>query len=293
MTETTGPTLGSAIGRAGGDAGTGSRGESGAGGGSGRGTPRFVRVVEYHIAQYRAMWKGTVVSTVLAPILYLLAMGLGVGRLVDDDPAAALGGRTYLEFVAPGLLAAGAMNLAVNQSMYPVLASVKWLRTAYGQVATPLRPRDLALGLHTWIALRLVGTAAVFVVIMALFGAVASPWIVFAPVVAALGGLAYGAPLSAWAIGREGDTHFTLVIRLVILPTFFLSGVFFPVEQLPIVLRALALATPLWHAVELVRGLNDGTLDAGLAAGHVAVLAAYVGVGMFFGVRSYARRLNP
>ena len=261
-----------------------------------RRTPRFLRVVEYHIVLYRAVWKGTVVSTVVAPILYLVSMGLGVGRLVDDDPvatSAALDGRSYLAFVAPGLLAAGAMQLAVNQSMYPVLASVKWLRTAYGQVSTPLRPVDLMVGTHAWIALRLVLSSLVFVAIMAVFGVVSSPWIVAAPFVAAAGGLAFSGPLSAWAIGREGDQHFPLVIRFVILPLFFLSGVFFPVEQLPAVLEIAAVVTPLWHTVEVVRGLTDGSLSGSVAARHLAVLVAYFSVGLFVGRREYRKRLQP
>lgn len=254
-------------------------------------TPRFLRVTEYHAVGYRRMWRGSVVHTVVSPVLYLLAMGLGVGALVDDGGAEAVIGDSYLAYVAPGLMAAAAMQTATSQAMYPVLASVKWLRTAYGQVGTPLRPVDLAVGLQAWIAVRLVLSAAFFTLIMVAAGVVSSAWVVLAPLAAALGGLAFSAPLAGWAIGRQNDHHFSLVFRFVVLPMFLLSGTFFPIEQLPAVLRLVAVVLPLWHTIELVRGLTEGSLPWS-AAGHLAVLLTYVVVGAWAGGRAYSRRLH-
>lgn len=256
-------------------------------------TPASVlRVVEYHAVVHRRLWRGNLLTLLVAPALYLLAMGVGVGSLVGDDPANAIGGVSYLTYVAPGLMAAAAMQTAMAQSLYPVLGSVKWLKTAYGQAATPLRPADIAIGFQVWLALLMLAGAVAFVAMAALAGAVSSPLAVLAPSAAALGGVAYSASASAWAIGRDTEQSFQPILRLGILPSFLLSGTFFPISQLPDGLAALAAVTPLWHSVSLVRGLTGGTIGAGAAIGHTAVLVGYSGVGLVAGARAYRRRLH-
>ncbi len=255
-------------------------------------TPRFVRVVEYHLVGYRRMWRGSIVRIVISPILYLLSMGIGVGSLVDQRGAVDLAGGSYLAFVAPGLMAAAAMQSASAASLYPVLASVKWLRTAYGQVGTPLRPVDLVVGLQAWFAILALAAAIFFTLVLAVFGVVASPLVVLAPLATVLGGLSFSAPLAAWAMSQQDDHKFSVVFRLIVLPMFLLSGVFFPVEQLPAPLEAVAVVAPLWHTIELTRGLTLGT--AGMSDFfHVAVLVAYVIAGCLYGKRTYTRRLYP
>jgi lipooligosaccharide transport system permease protein len=249
-------------------------------------------VVEYHATLHKRLWRGTVLTLLLGPALYLLAMGVGVGSLVDDDPANAIGGVPYLQYVAPGLLAAAAMQTAMAQSLYPVFGSVKWMRTAYGLAATPLRPADIALGFQAWLGLLLLVGATAFLAMAALAGAVHSPLGLLVPPVAALGGLAYSAGASAWAIGRDSEQSFQPILRLGILPSFLLSGTFFPISQLPGALQAVAAVTPLWHSVTLVRGLTGGTVTLPAAAGHAGVLAGYALVGLLAASRAYRRKLH-
>ena len=109
----------------------------------------------------------------LNPVLYLGAMGLGLGTLVDKHGTASLGGVSYLAFLAPGLLAAPAMQTAIGESTYPVLASVKWLKTYQAAAASPLRPADLFHGHLLFTTMRLAMNTAIFMVAMAAFGAVA------------------------------------------------------------------------------------------------------------------------
>ena len=100
------------------------------------------RALWYHAAFWARTWRGQVFSSFLFPILYLAAMGLGVGKLVDAH-AGTVQGVPYLDFVAPALLAMAAMQISANESMWPVLASFKWTRSYWTAVATPITPRDL------------------------------------------------------------------------------------------------------------------------------------------------------
>ncbi len=256
-----------------------------------RGPNRSLLVAEYHARVFRQLWQTGAVSMVVTPVLYLLAMGVGVGQLVDAQPSPALGDSSYLQFVAPGLMAAAAMQTAMGAALFPVLASVKWMKTAYALSATPVRPFDLMLGHQLWLAVQMTVGGIVFLGVAAVAGVVRSPMAVLAPLAAALGGLAYSSIGAAWAIGREHEWSFMPILRLGILPSFLLSGTFFPISQLPELLQPLAAVMPLWHSVSLSRGVMDGSLDGLQAVGHTGVLLAYVALGLAWGARSYRARL--
>jgi lipooligosaccharide transport system permease protein len=250
-----------------------------------------VREFRYWLTNYRRTWRGSIYSSVLSPLLYLGAMGVGLGTLVDAHGTASLGGLSYLAFLAPGLLAAAAMQAAVEESTYPVLGSVKWRRTYYAATASPLRPADLFHGHLLFTTMRLAMNSAIFLAVMAAFGTVASPWALAALPAAVLTGLAFAAPIEAWAITVTKDTSFALIFRFGLIPLFLFSGTFFPVTQLPAWLRPLAYATPLWHGVALCRSLTLGTATLGGSLAHVAYLAALVVVSVAVGNRTYRRRL--
>jgi lipooligosaccharide transport system permease protein len=250
-----------------------------------------VRQWRFWMVNYRRTWQGSIYSSVLNPVLYLGAMGLGLGKLVDQHAAASLGGVSYLAFLAPGLLAAGAMQTAVGESTYPILASVKWLKTYQAAVSSPLRPVDLFRGHLLFVAFRLVMNAVIFLVVMAAFGAVNSFWAIVTIPAALLTGLAFAAPVEAYAITCEKDTSISLIFRFVMIPLFLFSGTFFPVSQLPAVIRPLAYLTPLWHGVALCRSLSLGTAQLGPSLLHVGYLIAVIVIGLYAGGRTYRRRL--
>jgi lipooligosaccharide transport system permease protein len=254
-------------------------------------SPRFLRVTEYRATVYRRTWRGSVLNSFANPVLYLLAMGIGVGRLVDANNPASLAGIDYVTFLAPGLLAGTAMNVGVSEATYPVLTSVKWFPTAFGQIATPVKPRDLALGNLAWIAVRIVWAATVFVAVMVVFGAADSVWVVAGVPAALLTGMAFAGPLMAWSVTLDGDNPFPALLRFVIMPMFLFSGTFFPVDQLPAVVRPIAWVTPLWHGVALCRSLALGDAGLWVALGHAAVLALIATVGTVVAMRNYRRRL--
>jgi lipooligosaccharide transport system permease protein len=250
-----------------------------------------VREFRYWLTNYRRTWRGSIYTSVLSPVLYLGALGLGLGTLVDAHGTARLGGVSYLVFLAPGLLAASAMQAGIEESTYPVLGSVKWRRTYYAAAASPLRPADIFHGHLLFTTMRLAMNSAIFLAVMAAFGAVVSPWAVAALPVAVLTGLAFAAPIEAWAITVAKDTSFALVFRFGMIPLFLFSGTFFPVTQLPAWIRPLAYVTPLWHGVALCRSLSLGTASLGGALVHVGYLAALAAVSIAVGNRTYRRRL--
>jgi lipooligosaccharide transport system permease protein len=249
------------------------------------------RQLRFWLTDYRRTWQGSLYSGILNPVLYLGAMGLGLGTLVNARGTASLGGVSYLTFLAPGLLAASAMQVAVADSTYPVFGSVKWLKTYQAAAATPLRPGDLFHGHLAFTALRLLANSAIFAIIMVFFGAVTSAWVIAAVPAAVLTGLAFAAPIESYAVVAKRDTSFALIFRFGMIPLFLFSGTFFPVSQLPAAIRPLAYATPLWHGVELCRSLSLGTATAGASAIHVGYLLAVTAGGVWAGHRTYRRRL--
>jgi len=250
-----------------------------------------VRAFLFWLVNYRRTWRGTIYSSLLNPVLYLGAMGLGLGTLVDKHGNASLGGVSYIAFLAPGLLAATGMQTAMGESTYPVMASVKWLKTYQAAAATPLRPSDLFHGHVLFTTMRLAMNSAIFVVIMAAFGAVESPLVVAALPVAMLTGLAFATPIDAFAVTREKDQGFAMLFRFGMIPLFLFSGTFFPITQLPAWIRPVAYITPLWHGVALCRALSLGTAGLWASLGHVAYLVAITALGLVAGARTYRRRL--
>jgi lipooligosaccharide transport system permease protein len=248
-----------------------------------------VRPLEFFFAQYRRVWRGTVVSTVVTPIVYLLAFGYGLGRLVDET-ANLPEGVTYVEFVAPGLLAATAMQIASFEASWPVLSAIKWSRQYHAMLATPLRIPDIVLGHQAFIAFRMFVTATVYLAAIAAFGAVESPLGILAIPATVLVGLAFAAPIAAWGAHTENEASFVAIFRFVILPMFLFSGAFFPIEQLPEALQFVAYALPLSHGVALCRQLTLGDLEPS-AAGHLAYLLVFTAAGLVAAFYSYRRRL--
>jgi lipooligosaccharide transport system permease protein len=247
-----------------------------------------LRAYEYWMAVYRRVWRGTIFTSVLNPVLYLSALGVGLGKLVNNGANPL--GIPYLDFVAPGLLAAVGMQIAAIESSFPVRGAIRWNRQYHAMLATPLRIRDLVAGHLMYVATRVAIASALYLAVIAAFGAVHSALAILAWPVAILIGVAIGAPVSALSAWAENEI-FNPLFRFAITPMFLFSGTFFPVTRLPQGLREVAYATPLWHGVDLVRKLSLGTATLGLSVLHVAYLSLWFGVGAVLARRAYAGRL--
>ena len=239
---------------------------------------------------YRRIWHRSIVFGFLQPFMFLTAMGIGMGALLAQNPDA-FGGMTYLEFLGPGLLAASSMQLGTFESTYPIMNKIMWGRNYEAMLATPLNTRNILLGELGWIGFRMATLAAVFMIVLAGFGIVASPIAILAIPVAVLVGLGFSAALMGYTATQKNDLGFTWIFRFVINPLFLFSGIFFPLSQLPQLAVIVAWATPLYHGVELIRGLTLNQLDPVAAPLHLAYLVVFAALAVWWADRNLARRL--
>jgi lipooligosaccharide transport system permease protein len=251
-------------------------------------------VVEHHWTWYRRNWRATAVSSILQPLLFLLAFGVGFGALINGTgrAAQATGGVDYLVWLAPALLCVSAVQTAVFDSTYPVLSGFKWQRVYLAITATPIGPGQVVAGHLGWLTAKIGGSGAVYLGVIAAFGGVRSAGAVLALLVAMLAGLAVAAPVTAFSAGVEDEgSAFSVLFRLVLIPMTLFSGTFFPVDQLPVWVRPLTWASPLWHGTELARAAALGRWAPLPALGHAAFLAAVLAAGTAAAVVRFRRRL--
>src|SRR5919202_6636361 len=159
-------------------------------------------------------------------------------------------------------------------------------------LAAPLGVDDVMLGHQLWMWTRIAGASAIYLAVIAVFGAVHSPLAILALPAAFLVGAAFAAPVTAFAARCRTGSEFNVLFRFGIVPMFLFSGTFFPVTRLPAALRPVAYATPLWHGVSLCRGFTLGTMHALPALGHFAYLLAWTLVGLVLARASYRKRLR-
>ena len=239
----------------------------------------YLLVVEGHWTWYKRNWKATVVSSVGLPILYLLAMGLGFGSQVR--PSAVTGGLSYLDYLTPALIAMAAIQTASGEATFTILSGFKWDKHYLSVAATPITPAQIVGGQFLWITLRLVVGCGSFLLIATAIGAVTGPGVLLSLVFAILTGLAFAAPVVAFAASVKGEGNsFNPFFRFVLVPMTLFAGTFFPVSSLPVIVRPIAWITPLWHGTELARGAAFGTLTVWPTIGHLAYLLALAAVGI-------------
>ncbi len=261
-------------------------------------TPPALRVVEHELLLYRRSFRGTVVSSFLNPVLYLAAMGVGLGGYVASSSsggaasAALLGGVSYLAFLAPGLLASTAMQTAAGESTFPIMGGILWDRTFLGMLATPIRVFDVLLGKVLYILVRLTLVTGVFFCVMVAFGGATGPQAIFALPAAILTGLAFVTPIIAFSATQKDANGFNSLFRFGVIPLFLFSGTFFPISQLPPILQPVAYLTPLWHGVDLCRSLALGTATPIGVTVHVTYLVGVTAAGLVAASYAMSRRLR-
>ena len=253
----------------------------------------MARQYDYWLTVLKRTWRGGVVSSFLTPLLYVVAMGVLLGGFIEADPDQLEGATSYLAFVVPGLVASHAMTLAVSESTYPVMGSIKWHKTFFAQLATPLAVRDLVNAYVAFVMFRVASACAVFMLVMAPFGVFATWW---GPILAWLSqvlvGFAFTTLVFAYSAWLKSEEGFGLLFRLGVIPLTLFSGAFFPISNLGPVLEWIARLTPLWHGVSLSRMFCVDQIDWSLVVLNVVVLVTLTVIGWFLAVRNLDRRLE-
>jgi lipooligosaccharide transport system permease protein len=241
---------------------------------------------------YRRTWKGTVFSSFVSPLFYVVAMGVLLGGFIHVPASRLEGASSYVAFIAPGLIAAQAMQTAIGETTYPVMSALKWQRTFYARLATPLQPRDLANGMLCWVVFRVGTTCGVYFLVLAPFGVFDTWWgPVLAWLVTLLVGLAFGTWVFAFSARIRSEGAFPLIFRLGMVPLFLFSGAFFPIANLGGAGAWAARCTPLWQGVNLVRSLCLDTVSGPTAAANLLVLLVLAAVGWTLALRALRARL--
>lgn len=257
--------------------------------------PRWEMVARqrtYWATAYKRTWKGSVVTSFVMPLLYVLAMGVLLGGFVDRG-AELDGAPSYLAFVAPGLVAAHAMQTATGETTWPVMGNIKWHRTYYAMIATPLAVADVVAAHLLFVMFRVATTCAVFLLVMAPFGVFESAWgVLLAWPVLVLVGLSFAGIFFAYSATIKNESAFALIYRLLVIPLFLFSGAFFPISNLSPPLELVARLTPLWHGVDLTRMLVLGEVSPGVALVHLAYLVVLCLVGWWLAVWRLDKRME-
>ncbi len=256
-------------------------------------TPLSIRVFEAEARTYRRTWRGSVFTSFLSPILYLLAMGVGLGSLVDANLPSGLESAPYLTFLAPGLLVATAMQTGAGEGSWKVMSGIKWNQTWKARLASPIGTTSLVIGHILWSAARVLMVSAIFAVVMAAFRVAPLLQSLAAVGPALLVGVAMVAMTTAFTVRLEDPTGLAMFFRFVVIPMFLFSGVFFPITNLPGWLQPVAIVTPLYHGVELARAIVVGTTPAVAWWTSVLYLSALIFVGVMLAMAPIRRRLTP
>jgi lipooligosaccharide transport system permease protein len=248
-------------------------------------SPRYAAsVVNRNARVFSKLWKGALLPQFLDPLFYLVALGFGLGTYV-----ASINGQDYRDFLAPGLIASAAMWVAAFECTYNVYFRMHETRLYDAILATPVEVQDVVAGDLTWSAIRSTIYGTVFLIVVAAFGLIHSPWAILLPPLVGLGGLCMSVVAYTFTALIPHIDMYSYFFTLGITPMFLFSGIFFPFDELPGFAEVIAWFTPLYHSVEIAREMADGPGPMVLV--HAAWLAA-VSVALFVvPVRAVRRRL--
>jgi lipooligosaccharide transport system permease protein len=250
---------------------------------------RSTAVTARNLTALRSVYWVVVLSGVVEPMLYLFSIGVGVGTLVGRLPLSDGRMVPYATFVAPAMLASSAMFGALTESTFNFFGKMKYMRLYDGVLATPVRPMEVAFGELLWAMARGAIYSGAFLAVMVALRLTTLGWALATFPATLLVGFAFGGLGMGLTTFMRSWQEFDLVATAQF-ALFLFSGTFAPVSSYPPAARLLIECTPLYHAVELIRGLTTGSPHLGLL-GDVAYLVAMAGLGLWIAGRRMGRLL--
>jgi lipooligosaccharide transport system permease protein len=253
----------------------------------------------WYVAEYRlrhmSKWLGAIAVVSFGnPVIYLLAIGIGVGSLVDANTGGeGINGVSYLTFLAPALLATASIQAAMDETSFPTLEGFVWNKSFYGMNSTQLGASHIVDGIMIAAFARSLITSAAYLAVLWAFGAVTLESMPSLFLIASFAGLSFGAlMLAATSFVKEDDGFFAIVARFVVAPMFLFSGTFYPLEQMPIFLQWIGWISPLWHSTNLSRAISYGLEVPGwLLLAHGLFLLTALAAGIIIAKRQFTVRL--
>ena len=250
---------------------------------------RARRLVERNVMVYRHQWI-IIFSGVFEPIFYLIGIGLGIGGIIE--PLKLPDGREipYVAYVAPALMATAAMNGAVFETIFNVFFKLNFAKIYDGVLATPMGITEIAIGEMMWALMRAALYAVAMFVIMLVFGLVLSPWGILTIPAALLVAAAFSAAGLAGTAYLRTVNDFDVPMGLIVMPMFLFSGTFFPVSSYPWFIQVFMQLTPLYHSINLIRGLSLGVVGPA-QLWDFAYLVVFFAIGMWIAMRQMEKKL--
>ncbi|MDN5696975.1 MAG: ABC transporter permease [Rubrobacter sp.] len=217
------------------------------------------RVWQRNATIFGKRWITILVPNFVEPLLYLAALGLGLGAFIQEG---GIGGESYPKYIAPGLLAANAMFAASFESTFNTFVKLKVDRVYEAIVSTPVNVEDAIAGEYFWAGTRALMQGTVFLAVLTALGLISSPWAILIPLVILLVGIMFSVMGTLFTSLIPTIDLYGYYFTLVITPLFLFSGIFFPVDGFPSPVPQIAWFTPLYHAVEACRALATGPSPA-------------------------------
>lgn len=215
------------------------------------------RVWQRHFKVYTKLYKSSIVFNFIEPILYLVALGFGLGAFVKE-----VNGVPYMQFIAPGLIASSSMFATASECTYGTYIRMTYQKTFDAILATPVNLDDLVAGEMLWGATKSIFYGTAITIVLSVFGLIDSPMIILAVPMLFVSGLIFAETAVIATAVVPGIDSFSYFFTLLLTPSFLFSGIFFPLDTLPPVVTKIAFFTPLYHLVNICRSFAAGSILA-------------------------------
>jgi len=216
---------------------------------------KAIRVWQRHFKVYTKLYKSSIALNFVEPILYLLAMGFGLGAFIKE-----VNGMPYMKFIAPGLIASSSMFATASECTYGTYIRMTYQKTFDAILSTPVNLNDLVAGEMLWGATKSIFYGTAITIVLSIFGLIDSPLIILVVPLLFISGLIFAETAVIAAAIVPGIDSFSYFFTLLLTPSFLFSGIFFPLDTLPPLVTSIAFFTPLYHIVNICRALAAGSL---------------------------------